>query len=48
MKGGEATRCFVTTGCSYGSGPAGGAGLLVLGLVMLGYALVRGRRQRRG
>lgn len=45
MKGGEGTRCFVTTGCSYGGAASGGVGPVLLGLVGLGWAF--GRRRRR-
>jgi MYXO-CTERM domain-containing protein len=41
-KGGEQTRCFVTSGCSYGGSTSAGAGALLLALL----ALVAVRRRR--
>jgi hypothetical protein len=45
-KGGEQTRCFVTTGCAYGGGTGGGMGLLAL-LGLVGAAAASLRRRRR-
>jgi hypothetical protein len=49
LKGGEQTRCFVTSGCAFAGGqPRGGGGALgALGLLALGTLLYRARRSPR-
>jgi hypothetical protein len=46
LKGGENTRCFVTTGCAYGAGRPGAAGALALVLLAGAAAACRRRRVR--